>query len=145
MSNMIQPFLNNTDYDLSSQFFFLAKAAETALPLRSPFDRNNKWIEIENVEPQRTDFCPSLFFQSILGATDVCILRWKFSLASDLGLLWLAVVCVCVCVCVCECHRERERERERESVLVCVCCCAVPRGMFYMDFLHGSSESSCCN
>lgn len=30
----------------------------------------------------------------------MCILRWTFSLAGDLGPLWLAVVCVCVCCCV---------------------------------------------
>lgn len=27
----------------------------------------------------------------------MCILGWTFSLAGDLGLLWLAVVCVLLC------------------------------------------------
>lgn len=53
-------------------------------------------------EPRRADFCRSLFFQSIPGASHACILRWTFSLAGDLGLLW-STVGVCECVC---CSRE---------------------------------------
>lgn len=87
------PFFTEKNYHLSSPTVYYIMSQNvlkqhcfpSSIWQKQQTDRNRKY----------RNFCPSMFFQSIPGVTDVCILRWTFSLAGDLGLLWLAVVCVC--------------------------------------------------